>query len=123
MCPLAQSAGHDAPRLIDEAVPCAAVMVEDIVVGFEDAVRQPVVAHELPDVFDRVELGAFRRQRQQGDIGRDDQARREMPAGLIEYQHGMSTGRHGGRYLSRAELGLIALLETTAVTAQEIDAT
>jgi hypothetical protein len=37
-------------------------MIEDVLVGFEDAVRQPVVTHELPDVFDRVELGAFRQQ-------------------------------------------------------------
>ena len=32
-------------------------------------------------------------------------------------------GGRATRYLSRAELGLIALLETTAITAQEIDAT
>ena len=28
-------------------------------VGFEDVVREPVVAQELPDVFDRIELGHF----------------------------------------------------------------
>lgn len=39
-----------------------AAMIEDVVVGFEDAVRHSVVTHDLPDVFDRVELGAFRRQ-------------------------------------------------------------
>ena len=59
MCPLAQSDGHDAPGLIGEAVPGEAAMVEDVVVRFEDALRQPVVAHKLPDVFDRIELGAF----------------------------------------------------------------
>jgi len=37
-------------------------MVDEIVVGFEDAVGEPVVAHELPDVLDRVELWALRRQ-------------------------------------------------------------
>ena len=26
-----------------------------------------------------------------------------MPAGLIEYQHGMGPGRHGGRYLGKVE--------------------
>jgi ABC-type tungstate transport system substrate-binding protein len=103
MGPLAQSDGRDAPRLIGEAGPCEAAMVEDVVVGFEDAVRQPVVAHELPDVLDRVELGAFRRQRQRGDVGRDDKPRREMPARLIEYQHGMGTGRDGGGYLGEVE--------------------
>lgn len=30
MSPLAQSDGHDAPRLIREAVPCEAAMVEDV---------------------------------------------------------------------------------------------
>ena len=73
MCPLAQSDGHDAPWLIGETVPGEAAMIEDIVVGFEDAVRQPVVAHELPDVFDRVELRAFGRQRHEGDITGNDQ--------------------------------------------------
>src|SRR5438309_5438187 len=68
--PLAQSDGHDAPRLIDELVPCRTTMVDEIVVGFEDAVGEPVVAHELPDVLDRVELWAFRRQQNDGDIGR-----------------------------------------------------
>ena len=31
-------------------------MVEDIAVGREDAVGEPVVAHELPDVLDRVQF-------------------------------------------------------------------
>ena len=61
-------------------------MVDDVVVGFEDAVREPVVAHELPDVFLRVELRAFGRQRDQGDVGRDDRLAGEMPAGLIDEQ-------------------------------------
>ena len=64
MRPLAPSDGHDAPGLIDE-----------IVVGFEDTVGEPVVAHELPDVLDRVELGAFRRQGDNGDVGWHDEAR------------------------------------------------
>src|SRR5262245_66620510 len=41
-------------------------MVDEIIVGFEDAVGEPVVAHELPDVLDRVELWALRRQHDQG---------------------------------------------------------
>src|SRR5258705_5034642 len=45
-------------------------MVDEIVVGFEDAVGEPVVAHELPDVLDRVELWALRRQHNDGDVGR-----------------------------------------------------
>ena len=56
-----QAERHDTPWLIGEAVPSEAAMIEDIVVGFEDTVRYPVIAHELPDVFDRVELRAFSR--------------------------------------------------------------
>src|SRR5713226_9242214 len=43
--------------------------------GFENPVREPVVAHELPDIFLRVQFRAvqfraFGRQRDQRDIGR-----------------------------------------------------
>ena len=60
MGPLAQSDGHDSPGLIDEIVPSLAAVVDEIVVGFKDAVGEPVVTQELPDVFDRIELGTFR---------------------------------------------------------------
>ena len=43
-------------------------MVEDVIVGSKNAVEEPVVAHELPDVFDRVEFGRFGRQQHQGDV-------------------------------------------------------
>jgi hypothetical protein len=33
-----------------------AAVSDDVVVVGEDAVREPVVAHELPDVLDRIEL-------------------------------------------------------------------
>ena len=95
MGPLAQSDGHDAPGLIDELVPGVAAVIDEIVVGFEDAVREPVVAHELPDVLDRVELGAFRRQGDNGDVGRHDEARRHVPASLIDQEDGVGTGRDG----------------------------
>jgi hypothetical protein len=48
---LAQSDGHDSPGLIDELVPRHTAVVDEIVVRFEDAVRQPVVTQELPDVL------------------------------------------------------------------------
>jgi hypothetical protein len=44
---MAQSDGHDFPRLIDEIVPSCAAIVDKIVVGFEDAVGEPVLSHEL----------------------------------------------------------------------------
>ena len=49
-------------------------MVEEIVVGREDAVREPVVAHESPDVLDGVQLGALGWERHEGDA-------REVPSG------------------------------------------
>jgi len=33
--------------LVDELVPSLAAVVDKIVVGFEDAVREPVVTHKL----------------------------------------------------------------------------
>jgi hypothetical protein len=87
--PLAQSDGHDPPGLVDELVPCLAAVVDEIVVGFEDAVRQPVIAHKLPDVFHRVELGGFRRQGDDSDVVRHDEAHRHVPAGLIDEEDGV----------------------------------
>ena len=39
--------GHDGPRLIDEFIAGVATVVENIVVGEEHAVGEPVVADEL----------------------------------------------------------------------------
>jgi hypothetical protein len=39
--------GHDFPWLIDEGVPGVAAVIDDVVEGFEDAVRQLVRPHEL----------------------------------------------------------------------------
>jgi len=91
--PLAEPDGHDAPGLVDELVPCFAAVIDEIVIGFEDTVGEPIVAHKLPDVLDRVELGAFRRQGDNGDVGRHDEARRHVPASLIDQEDGVGTGR------------------------------
>src|SRR5262249_4707799 len=77
-------------------------MVDEIVVGFEDAVREPVVAHKLPDVFDWIELGAFWRQRNDGDIGGHDEAGRQVPASLIDQEDGMGRARPLWRSLQDA---------------------
>lgn len=68
-------------------------MVEDVVVGFEDAVREPIVAHELPDVLDRIELGRFRRQRQERDVVWDGKPPRDMPSRLIKKKDSVRAGR------------------------------
>ena len=92
---MAQSDGHDAPGLIDELVPCRAAMVDDIVVGFKDAIGEPVVAHKLPDVFDRVEFGGLWRQGMMVMLAGTTRRGREVPAGLIDQEDGMGTGCDG----------------------------
>ena len=57
MSPLAASDGDDARGLVDQLVPGITAMIDDLVVGFEDAVGEPVIPHELPDVFDRIDPG------------------------------------------------------------------
>jgi hypothetical protein len=61
--------------LIDELIPGSATMIDEIIVGFKDAVGEPVIAEKLPDVFDWVEFGAFRRQGDDGDVWWYDEAR------------------------------------------------
>ena len=61
-----------------------ATMVDDIFVRFEDAVRQPIVADELPNVLRGIEFGAFRRQGDDGDVGRENEFFDHMPAGPVD---------------------------------------
>ena len=53
--PICACRGHDLPWLVDDVVPGLAAQRDDVFVGFEDP-RQPVVAHELPDILHRVQL-------------------------------------------------------------------
>src|SRR6185295_9885060 len=55
--PVAVGDRDDLPRLIDEGVPSVAAVIDDIVERFEDPVRQPILTHELPDIFLTVEFG------------------------------------------------------------------
>ena len=95
----AHSDGHDAPGLGDDPVPSVATVVEDVGIGSKDAVSEPVVPHELPEVLDRVEFGRAGREGHQGDVVRHGQLPGGVPAGLIEEEHGVGTGRHGRRDL------------------------
>ena len=54
---MAKADGHDASMLIGEIVPTEAALIDKIVVGFENAALEPVIAHEQPDVLDRVSYG------------------------------------------------------------------
>ena len=93
MRPIAQSDGHDAPWLVDELVPSVAAVVYDVVIRFEDAVGEPVVAHELPDVFRRVQFRTFWRQGQDGDICGHGELVGCMPSGLIDEKNGVRVWR------------------------------
>lgn len=95
MSPVAQSDRHDGPGLLDESIPGKAAVVENVLVGPEDAVGEPVVAHELPDVLHRVQFRGLRWQRQQGDVVGDRQLGRRVPTCLVEQHNGMRAGRHG----------------------------
>jgi hypothetical protein len=62
------SDGHDTRGLVDQLVPGIAAMIDDLIIGFEDAVGEPVVPHELPDIFDWIELWTFGRELYDADI-------------------------------------------------------
>lgn len=92
MGPFASSDGHDVPWLIDELVPGLAAVVDDVVVGGEDAVGEPVVAHELPDVFNWVQFGTFGRQSNDTDVAGHDELCGRMPTRLV-HQHDRVSAR------------------------------
>ena len=69
-------------------------MIDKVVVGFEDAVGEPIVPHELPDVLHGVEFRAFRRERDDSDVLGHNEARRHVPASLIDQEHSVGTGRY-----------------------------
>lgn len=89
MCPLPHSDGCDGVRLREEFSPSVAGGVDDGFVGFEDAVREPVGAQVLPDVFDRVQLRRPGGQEDRGDVLRDLQLGGGVPSSTIHEQHRM----------------------------------
>ena len=108
-CPIAAGDRHDLPGLIDERVPGIAAVVHNIVERFEHSVRQPILAHELPDVFLAVEFGCARRQRHQGDVARDLERLGAMPSGLIEQDDCVRAGRNLGCDLIKMKLHGLAV--------------
>jgi hypothetical protein len=95
MRPIADAERHDAPGMIDELVPSIGAMIDDIRVGTEHSVGQPVVAHELPDILDGVQFRTFRRQRQERDVGRHIQAIGLVLTRLLDQHHGVRARRDG----------------------------
>lgn len=103
MRPVAHANGHDGPGPVDELGPSCAAMIENVRVGGEDPVREPVLPQVLPDILNRVQLGGLGGQGHQGDVGRHLQLARDVPAGLIQEQHGMAAGRYGLRDLGQMQ--------------------
>src|SRR5215210_6552562 len=103
MSPIPQANGHDAPRLVCEPVPSFTAVIEEVAVGGEDPVGEPVLAHELPDVLDRVQLRGFGGQRHERDVVGDHQPLGLMPSRLIEQHHRMRTRRDSLRDLRQMQ--------------------
>ena len=111
MCPLAHTDGFDAVGLIDQFVPGVTAVIDDFGVGSEDAVGEPVVPHELPDVFDWIELGTFGWQRDDADIIGHNQRVGHMPSGLVHEQYGMSAGRYSSGDFSKMQVHRVGIAE------------
>ena len=84
-----QKSAYDCLRLGDELSPGFAGGVDDVVVGFEDAVGKPVGAQILPDVLDRVEFGRARRQQDRRDVCGHVELAGGVPSGAVEQQNGV----------------------------------
>ena len=93
MRPFADADGHDFPGHIDELVPSRAAVIQDGFIRAENAVGDPVVADELPDVLHWIEFGALGWQRNECDVLWHDKLGGQMPAGLIEQQRRMPPRR------------------------------
>ncbi len=124
MGPFPGSDGGNGPRLVNEFVPGLTACLNDVVVGCEDQVRQPIVPDELPDVLDGIEFWRSGWQRHQGDVFRYIEFRGQMPTRLIKDNHGVGawgngSADHGEMLLHRVgiavghdEAGALALCRT-----------
>ena len=76
-------------------VPSMPAMVDDLIVGFEDAVGEPAIPHELPNVFEGIELWTFGWPRYDADILGYDELGGHLPSRLIHEDYSMGTQRDG----------------------------
>ena len=78
-------------------------MADDGVVGRKDSVLEPVIAHELPDVLNRVQFRALGRELHDRDVIRHDQVLRRVTARLIYGPRAVFAQRHPGRDLHQMQ--------------------
>ena len=102
--PVAHSDRGDGFWSGDEVSPSLAGGVDDLLVGVEDAVGEPVGAQVLPDVLDRVEFGGARGQQDQGDVLRYHETAARVPAGAVEQKDGVSAPGDAAADLLEMEL-------------------
>src|ERR1700730_4800563 len=97
-CPIARRDGGDTAGLVEELSPSGLTGVENVGVVLEHPVGEIGLAQILPDVLRRVELWTCRRQRHHGEVFRDLELARGVPARLVEDDHGVCAGRDGMAY-------------------------
>lgn len=88
---MAESDGHDFPGFVDEAVPGLATGFDDVVVVFENPIREPVLAKVLPNVLDRIEFRGAGGQEDRDDVFGHLQFARGVPSGTVHEQNGVCT--------------------------------
>ena len=84
-------------------------MVDDFVGRLEYPIGKPVIAHVLPDILDRVQLGALGRDWDQRKVVGNIEVACGVPAGLIHQEDRMRPlGNEGGdfRQMKRHRLGI-----------------
>jgi hypothetical protein len=109
MRPVSQADRHDAPGSVNELVPCVTAMVDDVPTVVEDTIGEPIFADELPDVLDRIELGALGGQWHERDVRWHEEFRGEMPSGLVDQDNGMCAGRDGSGNLSEVKVHRVGI--------------
>src|SRR3954464_4160052 len=82
--PSVSAGGADPPGFGEDAVPCVTANVDNVIERVEEAVRQDVLAHELPELFDGVEFRTVGRQPHEGDVVRNGEVTGDVVAGTVD---------------------------------------
>ncbi len=104
MRPFSEADGLDGVGECCEVVPRGASGIDDVVHVVEDGVGQPISAEELPDVFDWVQFGSARWQKDQADVARQPEFGCRMPWCPIEQNDGMGSPSYTTRNLVEVQL-------------------
>ena len=78
--------------------------MKDVFVVGEDPVGEPIVAHILPNVLNRIELGRLGRKGYERHVFGHLQLRGHVPPSLIDEQNGVGAGFHSQRDLLEMQL-------------------